>query len=113
MKFLIQTLATLIGCCIVQYFLPWWTLALVAFAVGYYFNTTGIVSFAAGFIGVGILWLAMAYYIDSSTQSVITSKVSRLFPVNIFMFMVLVGGLVGGFASLSGTLVKGKKMARY
>ena len=113
MKLLIQTLVTIIGCFIVQYFLPWWTLALVAFAVGYYLNNTGFIAFAGGFIGVAILWLAMAYYIDSSTQSIISAKIGRLFPVNIFVLLPIVGGLVGGFAALTGTLVKGKKLARY
>jgi len=113
MKFIIQTLVTIAGCFIAQYFLPWWTMAIVAFAVGYYFNNTGFISFIVGFLGVGILWLGMAYYIDSTTQSIITEKVNRLFPVNIFVLMVIVGGLVGGFAALTGTLVKGKKLARY
>ncbi len=113
MKFLIQTSATIVGCFIVQYFLPWWTLAIVAFALGYYFNNKGFISFIAGFVGVGILWLAMAYYIDSTTLSIISTKVGKLFPLNIFVLMTLVGGLVGGFAALTGTLVKGKKLARY
>jgi hypothetical protein len=113
MKFFTQTLVTIICSFIVQYFLPWWTLAIVAFAVGYYFNNKGFISFAAGFIGVGVLWLTMAFYIDSSTQSILVSKVGKLFPVNIFVLMVIVGGLVGGFAGLTGTLLRGKKLARY
>ncbi|SRR5258706_2856331 len=113
MKFLLQTLATIFCCFIVQYFLPWWTMALVGFAVGYYFNNNGFESFAAGFLGAGLLWFGMAYYIDTTTQSILTEKVQKLFPINIFLFMILVGGLVGGFAALTGTLVKGKKRARY
>ncbi len=113
MKFIIQALATFIGCFVVQYFLPWWTLAIVSCTVGYYFHNNGFASFVAGFLGAGILWLAMAFYIDSSTQSILTAKVGKLFPVNIFVLMVLIGGLVGGFAALTGTLMRGKKMARY
>jgi hypothetical protein len=113
MKFLYQTIATVIGCLAVQYFLPWWTIALVAFGFGYFFNNKGSISFLAGFVGVGILWLIMAYTIDASTHSILTEKINKLFPLNVFVMMVLVGGLVGGFAALTGALMNGKKETKY
>jgi len=113
MKFLLQTLATLAGCLIVQYFLPWWTMAVVALVVGYIFHNGGGVSFAAGFLGAGVLWLAMAYYMDHITQSILTEKVNKLFPLNVLVMTSVIGGLVGGFAALTGTLMRGKKLARY
>jgi hypothetical protein len=113
MKFLLQTLATIIACLVFQYFLPWWTMAIVAFVIGYFFHNSGTTSFAAGFLGAGLLWLVMAYYMDSSTQSMLTDKVNKLFPLNVFILMTIVGGLVGGFAALTGTLIRGKKLARY
>ena len=113
MKFLAQTAVTLFGCLAVQYFLPWWTLALVAFGAGYYFHHKGLASFAAGFTGVAVLWLAMAYYLDSATASILAARVGKLFPVNVYVLLVLVGGLVGGLAALTGTLMRGKKPARY
>lgn len=113
MKFLTQTLATILICFAAQYFLPWWTLALASCAVGYYFNNSGFTSFAAGFIGVGILWFGMAYYLDTKTLAIMTEKINRLFPVNVYVLLVVVGGLTGGFAALTGTLLKGKKLARY
>jgi hypothetical protein len=113
MKFLLQTLATIIGCFIVQYFLPWWTMALIALVAGYVFHNSGKVSFASGFLGAGLLWLAMAYYMDVTTQSILTDKVNKLFPLNVFIMMTIIGGLVGGFSALTGTLMRGKKLARY
>jgi len=113
MKFLLQMLATIIGCFIAQYFLPWWTMALISLIVGYIFHNSGSVSFAAGFFGAGLLWLGMAYYMDVTTQSILTEKVSKLFPLNVFIMMAVVGGLVGGFAALTGTLMRGKKLAQY
>jgi len=113
MKFLLQTLSTIIGCFIVQYLLPWWTMALVALLVGYTFHNSGKVSFVSGFLGAGLLWLGMAYYMDATTQSILTDKVNKLFPLNVFIMMVLIGGLVGGFSALTGTLMRGKKLAQY
>ena len=113
MKFLYQTLATILGCLVVQYFLPWWTMAIVAFGFGYFFQNKGLVSFLAGFTAVGLLWLIMAYRIDASTQSILTEKINRLFPVNVFVLMIAVGGLVGGFAALTGALMNPKKISKY
>ena len=113
MKFLLQMLATVIGCFIVQYFLPWWTMALMALIVGYIFHNSGTASFVAGFFGAGLLWLGMAYYMDATTQSILTEKVSKFFPLNVFIMMAVIGGLVGGFAALTGTLIRGKKLAQY
>jgi cell division protein FtsX len=88
-------------------------MALIAMVMGYAFHNSGIVSFAAGFLGAGLLWLGMAYYMDSATQSILTEKVNKLFPLNVFILMTFVGGLVGGFAALTGALMRGKKLARY
>ncbi len=57
MKFLVQILLTITLCAVLQYFLPWWTLAIGTFVVAFLFDQKGFPSFAAGFIGVGILWL--------------------------------------------------------
>jgi hypothetical protein len=113
MKFLYQVVVTIIGCFIVQYFLPWWTIAIIALIAGYIFHNNGLSSFAAGFLGAGLLWLVMAYYLDAATQSILTEKVNKLFPLNVFIMMTIVGGLVGGFAALTGTLMRGKRLARY
>ncbi|MBS1558929.1 MAG: hypothetical protein JST69_09400 [Bacteroidetes bacterium] len=113
MKIAYQIVATLIVCFIVQSFLPWWTMAIVAFAFGYYYNLPGWVSFLAGFISVGLLWFAKAFYIDITTQSILSDKVNKLLPLNLFVMMILIGGLVGGFAALTGTVLKGKKQPRY
>ena len=113
MKFILQTLVTVAGCFVVQYFLPWWTMALAAMTAGYIFHNDGIISFSAGFIAAGLLWLTMAYYLDSTTQSILTEKVNKLFPLNVFILMTVIGGLVGGFAALTGSLMRGKKLARY
>jgi hypothetical protein len=106
MKFLVQLLITIFVCFVVQYFLPWWTMAIGAFAVGYACRNKGYVSFFAGLLGTGMLWLGMAYYIDATTHSILTSKINRLLPVNAIVLTALVGGLVGGFASLTGALLR-------
>lgn len=106
MKFTIQIIITAIVCFMFQKLFPWWTMAIGAFLVGFVFSNTGFKSFLAGFISIGLLWLGLSLYIDNVTQSILTEKISQLFPLNIFLITSLVGGLVGGFASMTGSLLK-------
>ncbi len=108
MKFILQLLITIIVCFILQSFLPWWTMAVGAFTVAYLVGNKGFPAFIAGFIAVAILWLGMAFYIDALTNSILTEKINRLLPINAFVATLIVGGLVGGFASLTGALMKSK-----
>ena len=108
MKFALQFILTIIVCFVLQSFLPWWTLAIGAFAVAYFSENKSYLSFAAGFLGVAILWLGMAYYIDSSTHSILTEKVNKLLPLNSFVLTGLIGGLIGGLSALTGALAKSK-----
>ena len=83
-------------------------MAIAALAVSFAVGNKAGVSFVAGFVGVGILWLGMAYYIDQSTHSILTEKVNKLLPLNSFVLTTLIGGFVGGFAALTGALLKQK-----
>jgi hypothetical protein len=48
----------------------------------------------------------MAFYIDQTTHSILTEKVNKLLPLNSFFLTTLIGGLVGGFAAMTGALIK-------
>ena len=113
MNFLKQTLFTSALCLLLQYFLPWWTLVFGAFAAGFWFGNKGWVSFLAGLTGVGLLWFLTAMYIDVQTQSILTEKVARLFPTKtpalLFLMTAIIGGLPGGFAALTGSLLRSTK----
>ncbi len=113
MNFLKQTLFTIALCFILQYFLPWWTLAIGAFIGGYYFGNKAYLSFLSGLLAVGLLWFVMALMVDVQTQSVLTEKVARIFPTKttglLFLVTAIIGGLPAGFAALTGSLLKAEK----
>ena len=109
MKFLHQVIATILISFLLQNFLPWWTMAVVSFALGYFFGNKGFISFCAGFLGVGLLWLGMSLFIDVSTHSILTEKINKLLPLNVFVLTTMIGGLVGGLASLTGSLMSDRK----
>ncbi|MCW5912372.1 MAG: hypothetical protein KIT62_14975 [Cyclobacteriaceae bacterium] len=108
MKFVIHVTATIIVCFILQSFLPWWSLAIGTFLVGFMLKNNALPAFLAGVLGAVLLWGGMAFYIDFTTHSILTEKINKLLPVNSFLLTVLVGGLVGGLASLTGALARSK-----
>jgi len=110
MNFLKQLIATAVLCLALQYFFPWWTLVIGAFAAGYWAGNKGFIAFLAGFLGVGLLWLITAMIIDTQTHSILTDKVAQMFPTKtpalLILLTALVGGLPGGFAGLTGAVMR-------
>lgn len=105
-----QALLMLVFCILVQFWMPWWTLIFPCALLSYVTSRSGIGAFFAGFLGVGILWLAYSIYIDWDTASMLSQKVAMIFPGKSIWVVrgltALVGGLTGGFASLSGFSLK-------
>ena len=108
-NFLFSAVVIIIGCAVLQPFLPWYTIAVVAFAVGYFVKRSGLAAFAAGFVGVFLLWVAYAFMLSHANNDLLARKVATLLPLhgNVGALLVVtgvVGGLVSGFAALSGRL---------
>ncbi len=112
MRLLLQIIAILILSFLLQTFFPWWTMAIGVFVIGYLFAHSAWKSFLAGFIGISLLWFAVAFYIDHESQSILTNKVALLFPTQtvplLFLLTSLIGGLVGGMASYTGSVLSYK-----
>lgn len=108
MKFLVQFLAILFFSHLLDLFMPWYCIALAAFLIGYFVKSK--YNFLAGFLAIATLWTFNAWLIDSSSSSDLASVVARLFtlPHKIFVYllMAVIGGLVGGFAALTGALLR-------
>lgn len=112
MNFIKQIGITILICLVLQYFFPWWTLVLGAFAGGYLFGESSGKSFLAGFVAVALLWLITAMIIDVQTNSILTEKVARIFPTKtpalLFVLTAVIGGLPAGFAAMTGRLIRSK-----
>jgi hypothetical protein len=110
MKFTIQTILTIIICFALQYFLPWWTMAIGAFGVGYFVNNKSYVSFFAGLVGAGLLWAGAAYYNDLTTHAILSNKIDHLLPLPSLLMTTLIGGIVGGFGGMTGALLRHRSL---
>ncbi|MGA0556126.1 hypothetical protein ACO2Q8_05710 [Larkinella sp. VNQ87] len=96
---------------VAQLFLPWWSIALVAFAVCFWRSRTGWRAFGNGFLGIAVIWLLYALAIHLQTDGILTGRMATLFfqkPLSGLLLVItpLIGGLVGGLAGLAGQQVR-------
>ncbi len=111
MRFLLSLLLIILLAFIAGIYLPWWSIAIIAFAVALLIPQSIGKSFLAGFIGIFLLWLLLAFWIDSKNESILSQKISQLFSLgssSIALILVtsLIGAIVGGFAAVSGSSLR-------
>ena len=115
MKFIVQLLSILVTAFLLELFLPWWSIAIAAFVMGYAVKSNA--NFLAGFLGIALLWLVVAWLTERDAAALLSSRVSQLLMINsstgLLFVTAAIGGLVGGFAALSGSLLKRKKRSSY
>lgn len=96
-------------------FLPWWSIALPGVLFGYLFKQKGWPSFGWGFLALFILWGGQALYTHFANDGILSSRIAEMLGVGSPFIVILVtgilGGLVSGLATLSGSLLntKGKE----
>ena len=98
---------------VTQLFLPWWSIAMVAAIIGFLFKFDhSLWSFLAGFLAVLLLWSGYAAYLDIENAHILSERMGNLFgnisSSGVIGLTGLIGGLVGGFFAMTGTL--GQKM---
>jgi len=110
MKFILTTLAIAAASAIVQLFLPWWSLAFVAFIIGYLSKLNGWAAFAAGLLGAGSVWFVYALWLNMGNESLLATKIGVMFgglpPLALVMVAAVIAGLVGALASAGGRNLK-------
>jgi hypothetical protein len=109
MKFIIVVLLTaLLGYAAPLYF-TWWSFAITSFIIALFIPQKAWAAFVATFSGLFLLWAIMALVIDSKNNYLLSQKIAMLLPLNgsstlLIFITALMGGLVSGFAGLSGSL---------
>lgn len=110
-NFLINVLGIASASAVLQLFLPWWIIAVVAFGVAYLHRQNMLSAFAAAFTGIFLLWAVYAFAISSANEHLLAKKIAELFPLkgNVFVLFAItgiIGGLVAGFAAMSGAAAR-------
>ena len=92
------------------HYLPWWSITIITFGIGFAFNENYISHFLSGFIGVGIAWLFLLLSIDLSTNSIISNKIIDLLEISsvnmLIIYTSILGGFIGGISSCLGKSTK-------
>lgn len=108
MRFLAATLLTILLSFIGSLWFDWWIIAIVAFLVALLVQQRIGIAFLSGFIALFILWTGLALWIDVKNQGILSAKIAEVLPLggNSVLLLVItgfVGGLVAGFAAMSGS----------
>ena len=120
MKFFSQIILVMLFAYLAQFVLPWWGVFPAAGLAGLLVPNKGAATFAAGLLGVALLWFGQVYLIDAANESILSSKVAGIFGLSSSLLLMLatsaIGGIAGGFAALTGKLFRDlfkKKQERY
>ena len=91
--------------------LPWWSFAITSLLVALAVHQKPGKSFLSGFLGLFLLWAGLAFMKDAANEHVLSAKVAQLLLKNsssiaIILLTGIVGGLVSGFAALTGSYLR-------
>ncbi len=111
MKFLVAVILTALLAFISGLFLPWWGIAVTSLLVAILVHQKAGKAFLAGLLGVFLLWGALAFWIDSKNDGVLSKKIASILPLGgnaILLILVtgFIGGLVAGMAAMSGSFLR-------
>jgi hypothetical protein len=91
--------------------LPWWSFAVTNLIVAVLIPQKPLVAFLTGAAGVGLLWMVLAILLDQGNDHILSTKVATILPLKgsyilLIVITSIVGGLVGGLASLTGSYMR-------
>ncbi len=108
MKYFIGILGIIVLGFIVQSFLAWWSIVLVAAIIGASYKWSNFQSYLVGFLGVFILWGAYSAFLNNANDGILAGKMGTLFggleAFQMVLITALLGGIIGGFGALTGRL---------
>ena len=115
MKFLVSVVLTALLAFVAGLYLPWWSIAIAAFIVALIIPQRPGSSFLSGLLGLFLLWGALALWINIKNEGILATKIASVLPLGgsaVLLILVtgLIGGLVAGFAALSGSYLRSPKI---
>ena len=103
-------LVILIASLICSYFLPWWFVAVIAFAAAWFLGQKPGKTFLSAFAAVFAAWVILALFKSIPNDNILATRMAQLFQLPNWWLLLIVtgfiGGLVGGLSALSAVLFK-------
>ncbi|WP_064198269.1 MULTISPECIES: hypothetical protein [Emticicia] len=104
----------LIVSAIAQYFLPWWVIAPISFAIGAWKSKTAFGAYIAAAGAMATLWVGYAFFLNSNNEGIMLQKIAGLFSESIkflknlpetptfFIITAIIGSQVAGLSAIAG-----------
>jgi len=114
MKFITSLILTALLSFAACLYLPWWSIAPIAFAIAVVIHQKPVKAFFSGFLALFLLWGGLSFWISRANEHILAHKISLLVlkmdnPYLLMGATALIGGLVAGFAALSGSFLRQTK----
>ena len=111
MKFGISILLTIIVSFAAGFYLPFWSVALVAFLVAVFIYQKPGMAYLAGFVSILLFWGLLAWWIDSQNDSILSTRIATIFPLGgssamLILVTAIVGAVIGGLSAMSGSFLR-------
>jgi hypothetical protein len=105
-----ETFFLVVAGLVASFILPWWIIAPLFVMIAFLLNMPDGRAWADGFLAASLIWGMYAYYLDSTNASLLSQKVGTLFsglkPAHLLWATGIVGGLLGGFAAMTGSALR-------
>jgi hypothetical protein len=113
MKFIVSLLLTALLAFAGGLYLPWWSVAVAGAVAGILIPLAAWKSFLSAFAGAFLLWGALAWWIDTKNNSILSQKIAQLLPLGgssllLILLTALIGALVAGMGGLTGSYLRKK-----
>jgi hypothetical protein len=94
-------------------YLPWWSIAIVCCLISALIPQRPGIAFLCGFISLFLLWGGLSFWISTNNGHLLAHKVSMIIlnkdnPNMLILITGLIGGVVAGFAALTGSLLRAR-----
>lgn len=114
MKFITSLILTALLSFTACLYLPWWSIAPIAFTIAVVIHQKPMKAFLCGFLSIFLLWGGLSFWVSWANEHILAHKISMLIlkmdnPYLLMLATALIGGLVAGLAALSGSFLRQTK----
>lgn len=92
-------------------YLPWQSMALVAFLMAVFIPQKPGMAYLTGFVSMFLFWALLAWWIDAQNDHILSARMATLFPLggsSLLLILVtgLVAGIIGGLSAMTGSYLR-------
>lgn len=114
MKFFISLVLTAFLSMVACLYLPWWSIAIIAFIVYAFIPQSAGASFLSAFLALFLFWGILSLYISMQNHHILADRVSLLIlktesPALLILLTAFIGGVVSGLAGLAASFLHVRK----